>query len=934
MVKHYLIGLATLIGAARAAAQPAFTNSTPLLGHAANSGGCMAITDMDGDGLDDVVQLHNSKSVYVLYQEEDGSFTTVGYGNVSNSNQWGWAIADLAHDGHKDIVSGGNGDGTHLVNITSRGVYTTTNLGGPNVYQQNMSVADINNDSYVDVFACNDVGAPNLWLTDASGMPQINNSYINWATNPASDMSGNYGSCFTDFDNDGDLDLHIAKCRQGVNNSSDPRRWNRLFVNDGNNQYTDLADQYGVQDREQTWATDFGDFDNDGDMDMVSVEHSTSTQLFLNDGTGHFTNATVGSGLESPSFPLQCLFRDLDNDGFLDVLIAGGSEHYYKGHGDGTFTRITGLFPYSKAMHSFAFGDLNRDGFEDVYANYGNSYVDPSASNPDILWLNTPNSNHFFRVRLVGTTSNPDAIGARVTINGPWGTQIREVRSGESYGLVNSFIMHFGLGAETAVPTMTVRWPSGLEETFTDLHADQTITVVEGTCISPNMAITATPATLCQEGDEATLTAAPAGTYTWSNGTAAGQISVTSPGNYYLIAGTGNCTTQANKYVWLAPDETPTVSVSGETTICPLDQVVLTASAASSYSWSNGGTGQSIAVNTPGSYTVTVQGACAEFTSDPVQVAVLDAPAAPVADNVNIPTPGTAVLTAAGDSILWYDDEGTTVPIGAGSPWTSPYLDATTTFWCADMGLNGGDVQYGGRTDNSSSGAYHSNASYYLLFNTSGDMILKSVKVYANGAGSRTIALVDASGGATLAEGSFDTPDGESRIQLDWAVPANGSYGLRIVSGNPQLWRDGPGSGTSFPYDLGGMGSITGTNASSSQYYYFFYDWEVAEPATWCEGPRTPVEVQVGPTTGIASTDAGPVLRLHPNPAQDLVSLTGALPQGATVAEFIDVAGRVCLKADLLNAGSPIPVATLAPGAYTVRVQGDHAVANATFVKQ
>ena len=217
-------------------------------------------------------------------------------------------------------------------------------------------------------------------------------------------------------------------------------------------------------------TSDFGDFDNDGDLDM-STEHSTGTKLFRNDGTGHFTDVTAGSGLGVASFPLQGLFRDLDNDGFLDILIAGGSEFYYKGNGDGTFTQIEGLFPSTKAMHSFAFGDLNRDGFEDVYANYGNSYVTGSSSNPDRLWLNTPNGNHFFRVRLQGTTSNRDAIGARVTITGPWGTQIREVRSGESYGLVNSFVLAFGLGAETRCPHDR-ELVKGLVETFTDLHAD------------------------------------------------------------------------------------------------------------------------------------------------------------------------------------------------------------------------------------------------------------------------------------------------------------------------------------------------------------------------------------------------------------------------------------------------------------------------------
>lgn len=933
MHRHYTLALASLLLSAQLFAQPAFTEGTALLPHVANSGGCMAITDMDGDGRDDVIQLDQSTHVHVLYQEADGSFTAFDYGQVSNSAQWGWAIADLGNDGHKDIVSGGNHDGTHLVSITARGVYTLAQLNGPNIFQQNMSIGDVDNDGRVDVFACNDIGAPNLWFTDANGVPQINNSYIDWSTNPSSDASGNYGSCFTDFDNDGDLDLHIAHCRQGVNNPNDPRRWNRLFVNDGNNQYSDQAEFYGAQDREQTWATDFGDFDNDGDLDMVSIQHSTGTQLFANDGSGHFTNATAGSGLGLASFPLQVLFRDMDNDGFLDVLIAGGSEFYYKGNGDGTFTPVSGLFPSSKAMHSFAFGDLNNDGFEDVYANYGNNYVSPSGTYADRLWLNTPNGNHFFRVRLQGVESNRDAIGARVTITGPWGTQVREVRSGESYGLVNSFIMHFGLGAETVVPSVTVRWPSGLEETFTDLHADQTITVVEGTCVSPNVSISGSPAlVLCPDSDPLTLTATPGPDLEWNTGVQGGSISVSDPGTYWVRAGTGDCTTQAVANILLSPDETPTVTVAGETTICPQDEVVLTASPASNYAWSNGSDQQSIAVSTAGTYTITVQGACEPFTSAPVVVSVLDAPAAPASADVTIPVAGTAVLTATGDSILWYTEETGGLPVGQGSPWTTPFVDTNTLFWCADLGQNGGDSEYGGRVDRSGQGVFQSNGSYYLLFNTTADLVIKSVKVYANGAGERPIALVDQGTGQTLASGDFFIPDGESRVQLDMLAPANGTYALRIVSGNPQLWRDGVGSNPAFPYDLGGLGAITGSNAGSSAYYYFFYDWEVATPTVWCEGPRTPVEVLVGPT-GLSADQQVGSLRVFPNPAQELIIIDGELPAGASTVEIIDAAGRICLQGSLSAAQRTVHVAALAPGAYAVQVRGHHAVSRTPFVK-
>jgi hypothetical protein len=91
------------------------------------------------------------------------------------------------------------------------------------------------------VFACHDDAAGRIWGNDGSGALQESNNWIDLATVPASDNSGNYGSVWSDIDNDGDLDLYIAKCRQGVNDPSDPRRINALYINDGAGNYTEAA---------------------------------------------------------------------------------------------------------------------------------------------------------------------------------------------------------------------------------------------------------------------------------------------------------------------------------------------------------------------------------------------------------------------------------------------------------------------------------------------------------------------------------------------------------------------------------------------------------------------------------------------------------------------------------------------------------------------
>lgn len=910
-----------------------FINASATLSNEGHAGACVGVADMDGDGLDDIIQLDMSRHVYILYQNADHSFVTYDYGSVDNSDQWGWAIADLGNDGHKDICSGVNT--TRFLNIASRGVYTLSNLSGPSIFTQCMTMADWDNNGNVDLFACNDVGPSNIYMTDASGVPSYTANVMPWATpacssgpEPASDdMSGNYGSTATDFDNDGDIDLHISHCRQGVSDPDDCRRWDRLFVNDGNGNYTDEAAAYGLQNREQVWTTDFGDIDNDGDLDAFSTTHSTTLMLFENDGTGHFTNATAGSGLGITGFFLQAKMEDMDNDGFLDVL-TGGAEHFFKGNGDGTFTEINNLFPASKEILSFAYGDFNADGFQDVYAGYGDGYVDGDPSFPDRLWLNTPNGNHWLNVNLEGVMSNKDAVGARVTITGPWGTQIREVHAGESYGIVNSFILHFGLGANTVIPTLVINWPSGEVDTYTDIAADQLITAIEGTCISPVATIsTSGSPILCGSGTSVDLSANAGFEYMWSNGQTTQSINVTEAGTYTVTIddGTG-CTGVSSITVVDSPDETPTVAISGPTTFCEGASVTLTSSSAAGYSWTGGGTSQSIEVVAGGTYTVTIPGTCSEFTSAGVDVTVLDSPDAPVSDDVNIPVPGTADLVASGTNVNWYDVSTGGTPVGSGNSFTTPFLSVNTTYYVSDGNVYGAGAWYGGQEDRlntAAPGQYHTNADNYPFFTATEAFSIASVKVYANGAGNRTIALIDRSNGATLATGSYNIPNGESRVDLNYAVPGAGDYGLRVVGGNPQLWRDGNGSNPSYPYALGNVGSITSssvTGGNATEFYYFFYDWEVESNGTLCESTRTPVDVTVG-TVGINENNAN-TITVFPNPADDRVTVSLAGAQDATV-DLLDITGRVAKAVTSAQQAAVITfgVNDLAPGEYVVRVR-------------
>lgn len=907
-------------------AQTAFTPHPELLPYATNSGNCMGVTDMNGDGLDDIAVLDGSTFLRVLYQNINGTFAGYDVGLMSSSEQWGMALADLDNDGHKDAFSGGSGDGQHYMRISQPGVAQSGTVGYANMFMQNISIGDIDNDGWLDVFGCHDNAAPKTWMNDGTGSLDLED-VIDFTSDPVSDMSGNYGSLFTDFDNDGDLDIYIAKCRQGVNDSNDPRRWDRLFVNDGANNYTDQAAEFGVENRWQTWCVDFGDWDNDGDLDLIAVNHDHDLQFFENDGTGHFTEIDDG-GLDIIGFLLECHFEDFDNDGFLDILIAGGSQFYLKGNGDGTFTSLTNVFPSTATMHSFAYGDLNNDGFMDVWSSYGTGYTSPNYNAPDVLWLNDGNGNHWLNVRLNGVESNKDGIGARVTLTTALGTQLREVRSGESYGLTFSSMCHFGLGTNTTIETMVVQWPSGQVDTYNDITADQTLTVVEGSCIAPVASISSSEGfTLCPDAAPITLTAAGGASFLWDTGESTGSIEVSTPGYHAVtIDGETTCPAFTSVFVLETPNITPVITAASSPAICWDEPVMLVSSPANTYAWSTGDTTQSIITDEPGDYTVTVDGICPGIASAPLTVTILPTPLAPTSSNVSIPSPGTADLVATGDSIVWYDMAVDGTIIGSGSPWMTPYLNAPTSFWCAEAALPVVDTIHGGLASPGFNWNTENDANFFPIFECYAPFELKSVLVHLSTAGTRLVGLVSWPDGTTISSANYDLPAGSSRIDLNMEVTP-GTYGLRMFGSNIGATYNNVSNG--YPYPLGDVGAITSTTnggSGATAYFEIFYDWEIAVTSYTCEGPRTQVDVSVGPM-GIDAATSKDRVKIYPVPTDNWLNIDLSTAQGSMELTILDITGRVIQQTRMDAAGiRQLDVSQLGPGEYHLRIAGKNGI--------
>lgn len=943
----YVAGLLALSMATTAWSQ--FTNNSSLLTQSFFSGGVTGVTDLNNDGLDDLIILHQSRELYIGYQQPGGGFSFYFLAEVSNENQWGMCVGDIDNDGHKDVMVGGQYDDIKIVNINSPSdldVLTPQNVG---IFMQACNFADIDNDGWLDGFACHDDGPSHRYHNNGTGAFVDGNALFDYNVYPSSDMSGNYGSEWSDFDRDGDLDLMVAKCRQFVNDPFDPRRTNLVFVNDGNNNYEDQAHERGLVNLQQSWTSNFADVDNDGDFDCFITTHSGSLELHENIGGGYFNNVTESAGLSQfTEFFLQSKPFDYDNDGFVDLLYGGGGSALLRNNGDMTFSEVPNAFPGlpGSGWHGFAIGDLNNDGWSDVYGNFGTSYVTPSSSQSDRIYMNNGGTNHWIAFDLEGTLSNQDAVGAIVEIFGPWGVQVREVRAGESYGITNTFHAMFGIGTNTSVDYAVIHWPAGGMQVIENPGIDMYHEFIEGACTAPTAVIAADGSpTLCS-GQSVTLQLDNASSeFLWNTGSTQNSINVNSAGSYsvYVYNPGTTCAVQSNVILIeeIVP-VTPTIEASNDLEICAGESLVLTASEGQAYLWSNGAQTQSIAITASGDYSVSVEGECGFLDSEAITVNVLAAPAPAVVD-VEITSGETATLTTDGTTINWYDSEVSDTPVATGPSFTTPAITQTTSYWVEEVFTYGGEEGNGGKLTNESApyGQFHNSSNFWNRFDALEDIFINSVKVYAGNAGSRTIQLVDA-GGNMLQELIAEIPQGESFVALDFFVPAGTGYGLRTTNSNPQLWRDrnlDSAAPFGFPYDIGGLASITGTTVTgvdTDNYYYFFYDWTVSTPLTECVSPREEVQVIV---VGIEENELVSSLTLYPNPVQDDLRLAfNSRVSGTIQLRLVDTAGRLVHTSNIVAMQGmnsiTMNMSAFAPGMYQLQLlQGSRTVSTSIAVR-
>ncbi len=418
----------------------------------------ICVVDMNGDYLDDIVGVSGNQ-ITILYQLPEGGFNTVNIPVVSTAYLPSWSLAagDWDGNGYNDLVYGG-GSGITLMLANNTGTGYTPFTSNTYIFSQRTNFVDINNDGNLDIFVCHDV-QPNVYFINDS----VNGMVFNQGGIGDFPSGGNYGSIWFDYDNDGDVDMFLSKCRGGNTGA----HINELHRNNGDGTFTNVAPDIAMNDPIQTWSSAVGDFNNDGFMDILVGASSFANGGHLlkrNNGDGTFTDVTIGSGFDTfTGTSYEYTAHDFDNDGFIDIYGPNGT--VFLNNGDMTFTM------FNSPSNEGPIGDLNNDGFLDVH-------------NDNTIYYNQPNGNNWLKVTLQGVESNRNGIGARIEIHGDWGIQIRDIMSGTGFEYMSTLNAHFGIGQATVITQLVIKWPSGVIDVINNPTINQTAHIVEGQTLS------------------------------------------------------------------------------------------------------------------------------------------------------------------------------------------------------------------------------------------------------------------------------------------------------------------------------------------------------------------------------------------------------------------------------------------------------------------